>query len=221
MRFFASKMNIHQALSDIAEIRAQLDRTEAYRGFRSTAVGVSVLVLAVGAWAESRWVDDWAGQVDRYLTIWFCVAIVSAAIAGIEMLIRSRISGNRLVGKMHWSLARHIAPSFLVGFVLTLMIAMHAHEVNAMVEGPASAGLVWALPGLWSMIYSLGLFNCRRDLPAQAIRVAVYFLFAGVILLIYNWSTRDLGGWQMLASFGVGQAFLGGVLFWNLERRRG
>lgn len=215
-------MNIHQALSDIAEIRAQLDRTETYRGFRSTAVGVSVLVLAAGAWAESCWVHDWASQIDRYLTIWFCVAIVSAAIAGIEMLIRSRISGNRLVGKMHWSLASHIAPSFLVGFVLTLVIAMHTHEVNAMAEGQVtSAGLVWALPGLWSMIYSLGLFNCRRDLPTQAIGVAVYFLFAGVILLGYNWLTRDLGGWQMLASFGVGQAFLGGVLFWNLERRRG
>lgn len=215
-------MNIHQALSDIAEIRAQLDRTETYRGFRSTAVGVSVLVLAIGAWTESRWVDDWAIQIDRYLTIWFCVAGVSAAIAGVEMLVRSRISGNRLVGKMHWSLVRHIAPSFLVGFVLTLLIGMHAHEVNAAAEGSmTSAGLVWALPGLWSMIYSLGLFNCRRDLPAQAIGVAVYFLFAGVILLAYNWSTRDLGGWQMLASFGVGQAFLGGVLFWNLERRRG
>ena len=222
MRFFVAKMNIHQALSDIAEIRAQLDRTETYRGFRSTAVGVSVLVLVVGAWAESRWVDDWPSQIDRYLTVWLSVAIVSAVIAAVEMLIRSQISGNRLVAKMHWSLSRHIAPSFLVGFVLTLMIGMHGYEVNAIegVQG-SRAGLTWALPGMWSMVYSLGLFNCRRDLPAQAVGVAVYFLFAGVILLGYNWMTRDLGGWQMLASFGVGQAFLGGVLFWNLERRVG
>ena len=214
-------MNIHQALSDIAEIRAQLDRTETYRGFRSTAVGVSVLVLAVGVWAESRWVDDWASQVDRYLAIWLSVAVLSAAIAGVEMLIRSRVSDNRLVGKMHWSLVRHIIPSFLVGFVLTLLIGAHAYEVATAQGSVASANLIWALPGMWSMVYSLGLLNCRRDLPAQAIGVAVYFLFAGIILLAYNWSTRDLGGWQMLASFGVGQAFLGAVLFWNLERRRG
>ena len=215
-------MNIHRALSDIAEIRAQLDRTETYRGFRSSAVGFSVVVLAIGAWAQSRWVTDWASQADVYLMIWLAVAVLSAATAGVEMLIRSRVSGNRLVGKMHWSLASHIAPSFLVGFVVTLLIGAHAIEVVAEAGGQqAKSSLVWALPGLWSMIYSLGLFNCRRDLPAQALGVAIYFLLAGVILLGCNWLTRDLGGWQMLASFGVGQAFLGAVLFWNLERRRG
>jgi len=221
---FVAKMNIHRALSDIAEIRAQLDRTETYRGFRSSAVGFSVVVLAIGAWVESRWAGDYAVQADVYLTIWLCVAAVSAAMAGIEMLIRSRVSGNRLVGKMHWSLASHIAPSFLVGFIVTLLIGAHAHahEVIAETHGQQiKSDLVWALPGLWSMIYSLGLFNCRRDLPSQALGVAIYFLLAGVILIGCNWSTRDLGGWQMLASFGIGQAFLGTVLFWNLERRRG
>ncbi len=214
-------MNIHRALSDIAEIRAQLDRTETYRGFRSAAVGVSAVVLAIGVWAESRWVTDWTSQIDRYLTIWFCVAIVSATIAGIEMLIRTRVSDNRLVSKLHWSLARHIAPSFLVGFVITLLIGADAHETLVASDGQSSGGLIWALPGLWSMIYSLGLFNCRRDLPAQTIGVAIFFLLAGIMLLSYCWYTRDLAGWQMLASFGIGQAFLGAVLFWNLERRRG
>ena len=214
-------MNIHRALSDIAEIRAQLDRTETYRGFRSLAVGVSVLVLFAGAWAESRWVGAGAEQIDRYLTIWFCVALLSAVIAGCEMMVRVRISGNQMVAKMHGSLVRHILPSLLVGFVVTLLIGAHAHEVAEGGEVSVSASLLWALPGLWSMIYSLGLFNCRRDLPASAVWVAVYLLVVGATLLAHNWFTRELNGWQMLVSFGVGQAALGFVLFWNLERRGG
>lgn len=211
-------MNIHQALSDIAEIRAQLDRTETYRGFRSTAVGVSVLVLFLGAWLESKWVVDSTQQADLYLGIWFGVAVVSAVMAATEMLIRSRVSGNPVVGKMHWALAIRIAPSFLVGFAMTLMIGTHAHEHAA---AGSSGGLLWALPGVWSMIYSLGLFNCRQHLPTQVTGVAIYLLFAGVILLAFNWSTREASGWQMVASFGVAQAYLGAVLYWNLERRGG
>jgi hypothetical protein len=209
-------MNIHRALSDIAEIRSQLDRTETYRGFRSAAVGISALLVLIGAWVEKIWVAQPNVEVDRYLGVWFCVAVASAVIAFIEMLVRARISGNKLVAKMHWSLATQIAPSFVVGFVLTLLIAMHALE-----QSSETTGLMWALPGLWSMVYGLGLFACHRHLPRQAIGVAVYFLGAGVVILAYNWMTRELANWQMVALFGVGQAFLAVVLFWNLEKRRG
>ena len=214
-------MNIHRALSDIAEIRAQLDRTETYRGFRSAAVGVSVALLALGTWVQSIWIVDFSTQINRYLTVWFAVAIASAAIAAIEMLVRSRVSENQMVGKMHWSLVRHISSSLFVGFALTALIVVHAHELSNSPQPTTEASLVWALPGLWSMVYSLGLLNCRHDLPAPAIGVAGYFLFAGATLLACNWWTRELQGWEMLASFGVGQAYLAGVLFWNLERRRG
>ena len=211
-------MNIHRALSDIAEIRAQLDRTETYRGFRSSAVGVSVLVLLFGAWLETKWVVDATQQVDSYFGIWFSVAALSAVIATVEMLVRSRVSGNPVVGKMHWALAIRIAPSFLVGFVLTLLIGLHAHEQASAGSG---GGLIWAMPGIWAMIYSLGLFNCRQHLPTQATGVAIFLLFAGVILLVFNWMTREVGGWQMLVSFGTGQAYLAIVLYWNLERHSG
>ena len=209
-------MNIHRALSDIADIRAQLDRTETYRGFRSVAVGISVAIVLAGAWMEETWLAEPAANVYQYLTVWISVAIASALIAFAEMLIRARISTNELVTKMHWSLARQIAPSLLVGFVLTILIA--AHEL----EQPAnSSGLTWALPGVWSMIYGLGLFACYKHLPTQTLGVAVYFLSAGMVILAYSWSTRELAGWQMIASFGVGQACLAIVLFWNLERRHG
>lgn len=209
-------MNIHQALSDVAEIRAQLNRTEAYRGFRSTAVGVSVLVVLVGAMFQCAHASDPTVQVDRYLTIWFLVAVVNIGVAGVEMLVRSRISQNQLVNRMHWSLVAQMAPCCLVGFVLTVLISEHAFE-----QVDSDGGLIWALPGIWSMTYALGLFSCQRQLPDQARSVAVYMLLAGVLLLAFNWTTRTPSAWQMVASFGVGHLMLAWVLYSKVERRRG
>lgn len=208
-------MNLHRALSDIADIRAQLDRTESYRGFRSTAVGASVLIVILGAIAQTVWASEPLRQVDRFLIVWFAVAIASAALATTEMLIRAKVSDNRLVGRVHWSLARQIAPCLLVGFALTVLIGAHA------IDQPPTASLLWSLPGVWSIVYAAGLFACRTHLPAPVLGVAIYFMAAGLLLLIHNWLTRDLAGWQMIASFGGGHVFLASVLFWNLEKRDG
>lgn len=209
-------VNIHQALSDVADIRAQLNRTEAYRGFRSTAVGISVLVVLAGAIVQNAYAEEPALQIDSYLKIWFVVAAVNICVAGVEMFVRSRISKNHLVNKMHWSLVTQMAPCCVMGFVLTLLISEHAFEQTS-----SESGLLWALPGLWSMSYALGLFSCQRQLPEQAKAVAAYMLMAGVLLLVLNWSTRTPAAWQMVASFGVGHLLLAGVLYWNVERRDG
>jgi len=206
-------VNIHQALSDIAEIRAQLDRTETYRGFRSGAIGFSVLVVIAGAWVQSALVADPGVQIDRYLNIWFVVAVSSIGIAGIEMLIRSRVSQNRLVSRMHWSLLSQMAPCLIVGVIVTLLIADHAHE-----NPTGDTGLLWALPGLWSLLYSLGLFSCQSQLPKPAKLVAAWMLGAGAVMLAIGWKTGVPQGWQMVASFGVGHLALASILYWNLER---
>ena len=42
-------MNIRRALSDVATMRAQLEKIEGYRSFRSLATGLSALVVITGA----------------------------------------------------------------------------------------------------------------------------------------------------------------------------
>jgi len=165
--------------------------------------------------SQNAYVSQPTIQIDDYLKIWFVVAVLNIGVAAVEMLVRSRISKNQLVNKMHWSLVTQMAPCCLVGLVLTLLISEHAFEQNS------DGGLLWALPGLWSMTYALGLFSCQRQLPVQARIVAIYMLLAGVLLLAINWNTRVPAGWQMVASFGVGHAILAAVLYWNVEKRDG
>ena len=206
-------MHIHRALSDIAEIRRQLDRTASYHGFRSLAVALSVPVVCLGYVAEKAWVDQPSEQVVRYLIIWITVAVVSALIAGGEMIVRGIISKQRQVWKLHRALVTEIAPSLLVGLVMTLLIAGHA------VDQPLNTNLLWSLPGVWAMCYAVGLFACRHHLPPLAAGVSGWFLIAGAVLLGRGWFTHELAGWQMVALFAVGQTLLSLTLHWNLERR--
>ncbi len=50
--------------------------------------------------------------------------------------------------------------------------------------------------------------------------VAAYYLFAGIICLLINSQTHVVAPWQMVMLFGVGQAALGFVLYWNVERKQ-
>lgn len=208
-------MNIERALSDIEEIRVRLNRTEAFVGFRSVAVGFSVLAVLGGSWAEMILVTHPQQDIGRFLIIWLAVAVASAIFALTEMGIRGRASGNRLVWRMHRSLVCQLMPSLLVGAALTALIFLNAK--NQLVP---EASLGWALPGVWAMMYGLGLFQCSRNLPRSTQWVAAYFLVSGLSVLVgtrLGWSIDHL---QMMATFGAGQLLLSGVLFWNLERTR-
>ncbi|MEL7498667.1 MAG: hypothetical protein AAFN77_13755 [Planctomycetota bacterium] len=208
-------MNIHRALADVASIRAQLERTEALRGFRSAAVGFSVVILIIGYLVQRLLIVDANRSVEVYLGLWLVVALASATTAGIEMVVRGMRSEEPAVWNLHRQLAIRILPSLLVGFVITLMIGVQAWEAR---ESP-TVGMIWALPGIWSMIYGLGLLHCSRCLPRYSNGVACYFLAAGALVMVAAWlSGRQPAPWQMLATFGVGQTGLATVLYFNMDR---
>jgi hypothetical protein len=68
------------------------------------------------------------------------------------------------------------------------------------------------LPGLWQLIFSLGVFASCRFLPRQMFAVGVWYLAAGLTCLAIGSVTRTLSPWTMGIPFGVGQLFVAGVL---------
>jgi hypothetical protein len=81
---------------------------------------------------------------------------------------------------------------------------------------PEAANL---LPGLWAIIFSLGIFASCRQLPPSAVLVAVYYLAAGTACLAMARGVHSLSPWAMAGTFGVGQLFTAIVLYLELERR--
>lgn len=202
-------MNLNRALSDIAQIRAQLDRAEAYRGFRSLTVGLSAIFVVAGGCVQRIWIEYPEQQPLLFLKIWIVVAILSATACTIEMLVRNRISGNPLTEKLHRSLICRTLPAIFVGFVMTLA------ATNVSVEQDL---LLRFLPGLWAMLYGLGLWACGSALPRLAHLATGFFLLGGSIAILTAANGVAAHPSQMVYLFAVGQILLAGALYWKVER---
>jgi len=104
--------------------------------------------------------------------------------------------------------AEQFMPCLAAGFVVTL---------GALFMGGRILNL---LPGLWAIIFSMGSFATRPYQPKRSGWIALYYLLSGTVLLSLAPSGKSLNPWCMGIVFGVGHIMSGGVLYWNLERKR-
>jgi hypothetical protein len=123
------------------------------------------------------------------------------------MVLRCRRTDQPLQWEMSLAAAEQFMPCLVAGALLTYVIVAFNGEQ------------VWMLPGLWMVLFSMGVFASRRLLPKPTVLIAMYYLLAGLMVLAMR---RDAGlsPWTMGSVFGFGQLFAAGVLYWTLERSR-
>jgi hypothetical protein len=91
-------------------------------------------------------------------------------------------------------------PALIVGALLTLVIFRLS---------PAEG---WLLPGLWEVIFSLGIFASCRFLPRPIFAVGVWYLVAGLCSIVACSAQRSFLPWSMGLPFGIGQLLVATVL---------
>jgi hypothetical protein len=201
-------MDLREALSQVAEIRQQMARTELFRGLRSVPVAFSGVLAWGTAVAQSVWVPDPMREASTYLTLWMIAAAIGISAAGLEMALRAR-QDSRWAREHTWLAVEQFLPCVVAGGLTTLVIARTAEN------------LVWLLPGLWSIFFSLGIFATRRLLPRAIIGVAFYYLLVGLANLALARGDAALSPWAMGIPFGGGQLLAALILYRTLERDHG
>jgi hypothetical protein len=199
-------MDLRDALCQVSEIRRQMARSEVFRGYRSLTVGVSGGLAAVAAAIQPFLIPSPVDDLDTYLSLWIVVAAISVLIAGAEMWWRARMSGPGLSRQMMLLAVEQFVPSIVAGALLTLCVYRVAPEV------------AWMLPGLWAIVFSLGLFASCRLLPRPVFWVGGYYFVCGFGCLIWGHGASALSPWQMAVTFGGGQLIGAAILYWTLER---
>ena len=202
-------MQLHEALAQISEIRQQMAQAQVFRGYRSATTLFTALVAVVAAAAQARWVPEPAQRLDAYLAVWCAAALLSTAVVAVEMAVRSARSGSSLQRQITLVVVDQFAPSLAAGALLTFVVAKFAR------------GAGWMLPGLWAVVFSLGLFASRRFLPRGVFLLGGYYLLAGLACLTLDPATQALSPWTMGVTFGAGQLLTAGFLYWTLERGHG
>lgn len=197
-------MDVQRALAQVAEIHGQLARTQVYRGYRSTPMALTGVLAVVAGFLQPRYVP--AGTSLRFPEFWVVVAVASFLLVAGELTLEyftgmgsgdRRITG-RVVGQF--------LPSLAAGGLLTLALG-------------GSAAHIALLPGIWAVLFSLGIFASRPYLPQGVGWVGLFYLAAGAVLLALAPDGTSLAPWGMATAFGLGQLYMGLVLYWNLERR--
>lgn len=200
-------MDVRQAAIQISEIQSQLSRAQTFRGYRSLTVGLTGVLALLAAAVQTMIVPDALHTPRAWLALWFTVAVVCVAAVGVELAVRCRRSGSRWFVRLTVSAVTHFLPCVAAGGALTATLATVAPET------------MWMLPGLWAIVFSLGVFASYAFLPQEIAWVGAYYLAAGIACLVWARGEAAFCPESVGLTFGVGQLLSAAVLRWRLENR--
>jgi hypothetical protein len=202
-------MDLREALTQISEIRQQVARTQTFRGYRAAPVAFSGVVAWIAAFCQFQWMPAPASDLGGYVALWVGAAFLSVVVTGLFMWLHCWQSRLTLTRSNTALAVGQFLPCVVAGGLLAWVLFFHAHES------------VWMLPGLWSILFSLGIFASWRLLPKATFWVGVYYLIAGIGCLMFAQGEHAFSPWAMALPFGLGQLLAAGVLYWTLERPDG
>ena len=191
---------LRHALSEVHEIRHQIARATQFRAYGPLSIAVSGLLAIFVAWGEARWDAHSPASLSATLTIWIVTAAVSLVLSGWETFLRAQRVHCGLAQEMLQSAVEHFLPTLTAGVLLTAVLMRFA---------PAES---WLLPGLWEVIFSLGVFASCRFLPRAMFLVGIWYLAAGLASVAVGSGPKVFLPWAMGIPFGVGQLLVAGVL---------
>jgi hypothetical protein len=197
--------DVREALSEIRSIRGHMARYTEFRGYGPlTLAGTGALAIVIAA-LQQRYAIELGVQTARFLAIWIGAAAVALTSISIEACARAhRIHSSLAMQMLHAALEQFL-PAIVAGILLTAVLVRAA---------PQS---LWMLPGLWQMLFSLGVFASCRFLPRMTFWVGVWYLATGMACLAMG-SDAAASPWEMGIPFGVGHFMVAAVLQFGYRR---
>src|SRR5258708_6382323 len=111
--------HLNKTPGDISSVGRQVADSTEFRGY-GPATLASTGVLAVGAaGAQALWLPDPANHILAYLGIWIWIAVLSAALIGIQMYARTRRIHSGMADEMIRMAVEQFLPSACAGTLIT------------------------------------------------------------------------------------------------------
>lgn len=192
--------DLDRALAEIQSIRSQVARTVEFRGYGPTTLAATGLFAAAAALVQSIWLPAPGARLPAYMALWIGTAAISVVMVGVETVARSRRVHFGLAQEMIQAAAEQFLPAGLAGAALAAAVTRFAPES------------VWMLPGLWQIVFALGVFASGRFLPRAMLLVGGWYLATGTACLGLARGEHALSPWAMGAPFCLGQLAMAAIL---------
>ena len=191
---------VREALSEIQSIRGYLARCIEFRGYGPTTLAMTGALAIVAASLQESWIGSRGHDTARYLDLWIGTAALSLTLILIETVARARRIHSPFAMQMMHTALEQFLPVIVAGMLLTVVIVRSA---------PQS---LWMLPGLWQVLFSLGVFASCRFLPRATYWIGIWYLAAGLSCLALGEGDWAFSPWEMGIPFGIGQLLVAAVL---------
>jgi len=193
--------DIDSALNDISRIRDRLAASTRFDGFAPKVVAFSgFLAFMLAGWQSH------IGEAS--LVAWILLALVCAAMIGIEAVVRARAVHHAMADRLINSTLQRFLPAALAGalagFVILAQLPDHAR----------------LLPGLWQLLMAVGISAALGNLPAQMRWPAAFYFLSGAVSLSLGGHASIDTAWLMGVPFGVGQLLVAAALHFSSIRAR-
>jgi hypothetical protein len=193
--------DLNRALGDISSIRRQMARGTEFRGYGPATLAATGVFAIVAAGAQTFWVADPPNHILSYLSIWILTALASAVLIGVQTVTRAHRTHSGIADEMIHMAVEQFLPAAGAGALITLVL----------VESASPA--MWMLPGLWQIVFSLGVFSSCRFLPRAMVAAGMWYLLTGLACIALG-ESRAFSPWAMGISYGAGQFLAAGILFY-------
>ncbi len=204
-KFGWAMSNLDKALAEITAIRGQMARVSQFRGYGPATFAITGTLAALCAVTQSVWLKLPAADLARYLSLWVAAASVAALMVGLEMITRSRRFHSELADDMIRAAIEQFLPVGVAGALLTAVLVWTNQPVT------------WMLPGLWQILFGVGVFSSLRFLPRALGLVGAWYLLSGLVCIAFGSGAQSLAPWTMGVGFGVGQWLFAGILHRSLS----
>ena len=191
--------DLYKALGDISSIRKQMARTTEFRGYGPATLAAAGGFAILAAGMQQFWLPDPVNHIPAYLGIWISIAVLSAVLTGAQMYARARRIHSALSDEMIRMAVEQFLPAVGAGLLLTIVLLRYVPSAS------------WMLPGLWQIIFSLGVFSSCRFLPRPMIAAGIWYLLTGLGCVAMA-GDRALSPWAMGLPFGAGQLLVAVIL---------
>jgi len=197
--------DLNQALVDIRTIRRQVARTTEFRGYGPLTLSATALLAMFAGVAQSYWVREPARHPIQYVALWLAVAVVCAALIATQMLTRARHQHSDMADEMIRMAVAQFLPAAIAGAILPFIL------LNV------TTSVFWMLPGLWQILFSLGVFASCRSLPRPMLLVGVWFLLSGFACIALG-DARALAPVRMSCAYAVGMGLVAAIHYLSAKK---
>ncbi|HEX4156309.1 MAG TPA: hypothetical protein VHY48_11905 [Acidobacteriaceae bacterium] len=196
--------DLNRALLEIRDIRRQVARTTEFRGYGPLTLSATAVVALLAGVAQVRWVPEPAGHPAQYVALWLATGVFCAALIATQMLTRAKRLHSGMADEMMRVAVAQFLPAAIAGGILPFVLLRVTHDV------------FWMLPGMWQIIFSLGVFASCRCLPRPMLLVGAWFLFTGLGCIALG-DNRALGPVTMAGAYGAGMMLVAAIHYFSAK----